>query len=185
MSSIEHLPNNFPIVNGAGFAAAFSTAGSIDFTDDFNTPQGTNGRDCQTCHQSRPQVATSRSLTPCFPRSAPANSRLLPHGPPGLPHTAPCTRMTCRCVAQERCSSRTRPRPYSWGPVRRHLEVRRERRSIGIFGTSRISCHTPASEIQIRPPNGSGEPPPHLTDRLARRLHLNVMRLKSLIDSSS
>ncbi len=50
-ASIDQLPNNFPILNGAGFAAAFSTAGSIDFTNDFNTPQGTNGRDCNTCHQ--------------------------------------------------------------------------------------------------------------------------------------
>jgi cytochrome c peroxidase len=49
-SSIEHLPNNFPILNGAGFAAAFSTAGAIDLTNDFHTPQGTNGRSCATCH---------------------------------------------------------------------------------------------------------------------------------------
>jgi cytochrome c peroxidase len=51
MSSIDHLPNGFPIVNKAGLAAGFSTSGSIDFTNDFNTPQGTNGRDCNTCHQ--------------------------------------------------------------------------------------------------------------------------------------
>ena len=49
--SPDQLPNNFPIVNGAGFAAAFSTSGSINFTNEFNTPQGTNGRDCGTCHQ--------------------------------------------------------------------------------------------------------------------------------------
>jgi len=49
--SIDQLPNNTPILNAAGFAAAFSTSGSIDFTNDFNTPQGSNGRDCQTCHQ--------------------------------------------------------------------------------------------------------------------------------------
>jgi cytochrome c peroxidase len=49
-ASITHLPNNFPILNGAGFAAAFSTSGSIDFTNEFNTPQGTNGRSCGTCH---------------------------------------------------------------------------------------------------------------------------------------
>jgi cytochrome c peroxidase len=49
--SIDHLPNSFPIANAAGFAAAFSTTGSIDFTNDFNTPQGSNGRDCGTCHQ--------------------------------------------------------------------------------------------------------------------------------------
>lgn len=49
-SSLESLPNNFPILNGAGFAAAVSTAGFIDFTNEFNTPQGTNGRSCLTCH---------------------------------------------------------------------------------------------------------------------------------------
>src|SRR6185436_18464640 len=46
----DSLPNNFPIVNGSGYAAAFSTAGAIDFTNEFNTPQGTNGRSCATCH---------------------------------------------------------------------------------------------------------------------------------------
>jgi hypothetical protein len=86
---------------------------------------------------------TSRPLTPCFPRLDPANSSLLPRGPLGLPRTAPCTRMTCRCVAQERCSSKTRPRACSWGHVRRTWEVRRECRSIGTLGTSRISSHTP------------------------------------------
>jgi len=44
------LPNSFPIPNGAGYAAAFSTSGAIDFTNEFNTPQGTNGRSCATCH---------------------------------------------------------------------------------------------------------------------------------------
>lgn len=93
--------------------------------------------------QPRPQFATSWRLTTRFPRLGPANSSLLPHGPRGLPRTAPCTRMTCRCVAQGRCSSRTRPRTCSWDPVRRHLEVRRERRSIGTLDTFRISCHSP------------------------------------------
>src|SRR4029079_9733518 len=48
--SPAHLPNNFPILNGNGFAAAFSTSGGMDFTNEFNTPQGTNGRSCGTCH---------------------------------------------------------------------------------------------------------------------------------------
>ena len=97
--------------------------------------------------QTIPQAPTTgrnlAALTPCFRRFVPANSSLLPHGPLGLPRTAPCTRTRCRCVAQERCSSKTRPRTCSWGPVRRCLEVRRERRSIGTLGTSRISCHPP------------------------------------------
>jgi cytochrome c peroxidase len=46
----SHLPNNVPIANGNGFSAAFSASGSIDFANEFNTPQGTNGRSCGTCH---------------------------------------------------------------------------------------------------------------------------------------
>jgi cytochrome c peroxidase len=49
-TSLDRLPNNFPILNTAGYAAAFSTSGSIDLTNTFNTPQGTNGRSCGTCH---------------------------------------------------------------------------------------------------------------------------------------
>jgi cytochrome c peroxidase len=44
------LPNNVPIVNQAGTAATFSTAGSVDLTNPFHVPQGTNGRSCQSCH---------------------------------------------------------------------------------------------------------------------------------------
>ena len=47
---IDQLPNNFPFLNAAGFSAVFSTQGSIDLTNEFNTPQGTNGRSCATCH---------------------------------------------------------------------------------------------------------------------------------------
>lgn len=44
------LPNNFPIWNGSGLDASYSTDGFIDLTSAFATPQGTNGRDCTTCH---------------------------------------------------------------------------------------------------------------------------------------
>lgn len=60
VSSINHLPNNFPFVNEAGLSAVFSTTGSIDLTNEFNTPQGSNNRSCATCHV----VATGWSITP-------------------------------------------------------------------------------------------------------------------------
>ena len=44
------LPNNVPFLNGAGTAATYSTAGFVDLGNEFHTPQGTNGRSCQTCH---------------------------------------------------------------------------------------------------------------------------------------
>jgi cytochrome c peroxidase len=46
----DQLPNNFPIVNSAGAAATFSTAGAVDLNGPFHTPQGTNGRSCGSCH---------------------------------------------------------------------------------------------------------------------------------------
>jgi cytochrome c peroxidase len=46
----NRLPNNFPILNGGGFGATFSTDGFVDLTNELHTPQGTNGRDCATCH---------------------------------------------------------------------------------------------------------------------------------------
>ena len=58
--SIDHLPNNFPFLNAAGFSAVFSAQGSIDLTNEFNTPQGTNGRDCGTCHL----VSSGWGMTP-------------------------------------------------------------------------------------------------------------------------
>ena len=48
---VDQLPNNFPIVNSHGFAASYSTDGIIDFTENFGTPQGTNGRHCVTCQR--------------------------------------------------------------------------------------------------------------------------------------
>jgi hypothetical protein len=44
------LPNNFPFLDQAGTAATFSTAGAVDLTSEFHTPQGTNGRSCGSCH---------------------------------------------------------------------------------------------------------------------------------------
>jgi cytochrome c peroxidase len=51
------LPNNFPFLNSAGTAATFSSAGSVDLSNPFHEPQGTNGRSCETCHQ--PQAGWS------------------------------------------------------------------------------------------------------------------------------
>lgn len=47
---IDRLPNNFPIINAAGTAATFSTAGFLDLDNPFHSPQGTNGRSCESCH---------------------------------------------------------------------------------------------------------------------------------------
>lgn len=44
------LPNNFPVLNSAGTAATFSSAGSVDLNNSFHVPQGSNGRSCETCH---------------------------------------------------------------------------------------------------------------------------------------
>ena len=45
------LPNNLPFPNSSGFAATFSTNGSIDRSNEFFQNLGTNGRRCVTCHQ--------------------------------------------------------------------------------------------------------------------------------------
>ncbi len=45
-----HLPNNFPILNPAGTAATFSSAGFVDLNNPFHVPQGQNGRSCESCH---------------------------------------------------------------------------------------------------------------------------------------
>lgn len=42
--------NNHPARNEHGHAASFSTQGGIDEQGAFFTPQGTNGRDCTSCH---------------------------------------------------------------------------------------------------------------------------------------
>jgi hypothetical protein len=46
----DRVPNNFPIINAAGTAATFSTAGFVDLTNPFHSPQGQNGRSCESCH---------------------------------------------------------------------------------------------------------------------------------------
>ena len=45
------LPNMVPFHNPSGFAATFSTTGSIDLDNPFFQSLGTNGRSCGTCHQ--------------------------------------------------------------------------------------------------------------------------------------
>ncbi len=47
-----HLPNLLPFPNSGGFAATYSTTGSIDLTGPFFQSLGTNGRSCGTCHQA-------------------------------------------------------------------------------------------------------------------------------------
>jgi cytochrome c peroxidase len=59
---LDSLPNNFPIPNAHGLAASFSTttAPIVALDNAFFTPQGTNGRDCGTCHAAE----DGWSLTP-------------------------------------------------------------------------------------------------------------------------
>lgn len=47
---LDGLPNGLPILNAAGTAATFSTAGFVDLGNPFHEPQGENGRSCETCH---------------------------------------------------------------------------------------------------------------------------------------
>jgi cytochrome c peroxidase len=49
--AIGQLPNNFPIVNSAGTAATFSDVGFVDLNNPFHSPQGSNGRSCESCHR--------------------------------------------------------------------------------------------------------------------------------------
>lgn len=49
-SDSDALPNNFPHRNPSGYAATFSTQGSVDLTGEYFQAQGTNGRSCATCH---------------------------------------------------------------------------------------------------------------------------------------
>ena len=44
------LPNNLPVINGAGYAATHSTVGRIDLNNEFFQDIGTNGRRCVSCH---------------------------------------------------------------------------------------------------------------------------------------
>ncbi|HLT02713.1 MAG TPA: hypothetical protein VK001_11050, partial [Geminicoccaceae bacterium] len=45
------IPNNFPILNENGLAATYSTEGYLDLGSEFFQEQGTNGRDCTSCHR--------------------------------------------------------------------------------------------------------------------------------------
>lgn len=46
----KHLPNGVPFRNPTGFAATFSSTGSIDLGNEFFQDVGTNGRRCVSCH---------------------------------------------------------------------------------------------------------------------------------------
>lgn len=48
--SVKSLPNNFPQLNPNGFAATFSTEGSVNLSGEYFQAQGSNGRSCATCH---------------------------------------------------------------------------------------------------------------------------------------
>src|SRR5688500_6442932 len=48
---VDQIPNNFPLPNEARFSATFnSAAGYVDLSNNFFSPQGSNGRDCGSCH---------------------------------------------------------------------------------------------------------------------------------------
>jgi cytochrome c peroxidase len=54
------LPNLLPFPNATGFAATYSTTGTLDLSNPFFKSLGTNGRSCGTCHT--PEAAWS--ITP-------------------------------------------------------------------------------------------------------------------------
>jgi hypothetical protein len=47
---LDHIPNNLPLLDGSGLAASFYPGDGVDLHNNYFTPQGTNGRDCGTCH---------------------------------------------------------------------------------------------------------------------------------------
>ena len=51
-SGATTIPNDKPIQNTGGHGATWNTQGDgkLDLTNEFHTPQGTNGRSCGTCH---------------------------------------------------------------------------------------------------------------------------------------
>jgi cytochrome c peroxidase len=49
-TGVSRLPNNLPILNPAGAAATFSTAGFVELDNAYHSPQGSNGRSCGSCH---------------------------------------------------------------------------------------------------------------------------------------
>ena len=60
------LPNNIWVANSLGFSETFSTAGRVDFGNEFFDEFGTNDRTCGTCHKA----TEGWTITP-------ANTRLL------------------------------------------------------------------------------------------------------------
>jgi hypothetical protein len=54
---LDQIPNNVAIPNAHGFAATYGNAGYVDLQAAFFTAQGTNGRNCGTCHA--PEVGWS------------------------------------------------------------------------------------------------------------------------------
>ena len=49
-SVANQMPNNQPLPDDTGCSASFHTAGFVALDGNFFTPQGTNGRDCASCH---------------------------------------------------------------------------------------------------------------------------------------
>jgi cytochrome c peroxidase len=44
------IPNNQPFLSDGGFSASFHPSGYVELNGNFFIPQGTNGRDCESCH---------------------------------------------------------------------------------------------------------------------------------------
>lgn len=61
---LDQIPNNFPIPNSEGLAASYSTttAPYVALDNEFFTPQGTNGRDCGSCHAAEAGWSTTPEL---------------------------------------------------------------------------------------------------------------------------
>ena len=72
------LPNMLRFPNPTGYAATFSTTGTVDLTGPFFQSLGTNGRSCGSCHQP----SDGWTVTPAHLRNAsmPARHRS------GVPH---------------------------------------------------------------------------------------------------
>lgn len=48
--AFDQIPNNVPLLDPSGFGASYNTAGFVDLSNNYFSPQGTNGRECGTCH---------------------------------------------------------------------------------------------------------------------------------------
>ncbi len=51
-NSTDEIKNNHPMSNELGVSTTWSTAGSVDLTNEFFQDLGTNGRDCGHCHKA-------------------------------------------------------------------------------------------------------------------------------------